>query len=143
LFCVWVLLDALHRRRIPNASLQATACEIMLITASYALLPPLLAFAIYFLLYHCPAHIQRVHAQLHLHHLRPQAWVICITLITLALGFFIAWLLMPAGALHAESARNAATLYGLRSAIALLAAITLPHAALITWWHQHGRLGVR
>ncbi len=135
--CVVVARNGLATRSFTTND-TLTALEITLLSLCYLMLPTLLAFSTYFLVYHSSGHIWRVSDWLK----RERAgWgagpVSLIMVLTLAMGAVAAAVLLSPGA-HASLHINASqALYdhGLRWTIALLAALSFPHAALVSWWH--------
>lgn len=123
-----------------------TALEIALLSISYFMLPTLVAFSAYFLAYHSSGHIWRVSDWLK----RERSdWgagpVMLIMALTLALGVFAAFTLLGTNSLGLKQTALSSMMdinttqalydHGLRWAIALLAALSFPHAALVSWWH--------
>jgi Brp/Blh family beta-carotene 15,15'-monooxygenase len=115
-----------------------TAQEITLLSLCYLMLPTLLAFSAYFLAYHSSGHIWRVSDWLK----RERAgWgagpVTLIMALTLAMGAVAGAVLLSHSAHESLHINASQALYdhGLRWTIALLAALSFPHAALVSWWH--------
>jgi beta-carotene 15,15'-dioxygenase len=105
--------------------------EIGALVALYALVSPLMAFALYFGLYHAAGHIRRVLS------LAPtgarRAWHRDPHLIaTLALTGILGLLL--AGAMQTQAIDIALPDLALRGMILALAAVSVPHVVLISWW---------
>jgi Brp/Blh family beta-carotene 15,15'-monooxygenase len=104
----------------------AVAAEVALLAAAFAVLPPLLGFALYFCLWHAPRHSLRVIADHHPGRLarglaRFARSAAALTAATTAAAAFAWWLLAPAGG--PGPAATQVLFIG-------LAALTLPHAVL-------------
>jgi Brp/Blh family beta-carotene 15,15'-monooxygenase len=107
------------------------ALELTVLTATFAVLPPLIAFVVYFCVWHAPRHsltIIATHGPAHLG--AGIAWftrsALPLTLVTIAIAL-VAW-----GFLHATSGAGSATL---QVVFIGLAALTVPHVVLASW-HQ-------
>lgn len=110
---------------------QKTLIEIGALVALYALVSPLMAFAMYFGLYHAAGHIRRVLA------LAPvgkrRAWYTDPYLVT-ALVLTVVLGLLLAGAMQAQAAQAALPDLALRAVILALVAVSVPHVVLISFW---------
>jgi Brp/Blh family beta-carotene 15,15'-monooxygenase len=129
LLLVWVLACGLKR---PHAARYAWA-ELFGCAVAYAVFSPLMAFAIYFGLYHAPVHIWRVRrgwtAGAQVEKIKP--WMTATGLIatvcaTWLLGAGLWWLISPAILKMPEPST------ALRWLIVALAAVTAPHLVLIS-----------
>jgi Brp/Blh family beta-carotene 15,15'-monooxygenase len=121
-----------------TANDKLTALEIILLSLCYMMLPTLMAFSAYFLAYHSSGHIWRVSDWLK----RERAgWgagpVMLIMLLTFTMGAIAAATLLSPDTHSPIDVNASQALYdhGLRWTIALLAALSFPHAALVSWWH--------
>ena len=129
LLLVWVIACGLKR---PHAARYAWA-EVLGCAIAYTVFSPLMAFAIYFGVYHAPVHIWRVWRSWKANgpalHLRP--WAIATGLIatvcaTWLLSAGLWWMLSPDLSKMPEPA------LALRWLIVALAAVTAPHLVLIS-----------
>jgi beta-carotene 15,15'-dioxygenase len=105
--------------------------EIGALAALYALVSPLMAFALYFGLYHAAGHIRRVLAVApagarHRWHRDP--YLVSAVALTAVLG------LLLAGAMHAQVIDVALPDLALRGTILALVAVSVPHVVLISLW---------
>ncbi len=128
--CVWLAWSTL-RSPADRLARQKTLIEIGALATLYALVSPLMAFALYFGLYHAAGHIRRVLA------LTPadtrRAWRRDPYLLTaLALTCILSVLL--AAAMHAQAIEMALPDLALRTTILALAAVSVPHVLLISFW---------
>jgi beta-carotene 15,15'-dioxygenase len=110
--------------------------EVAVIAALYLLVSPLMAFALYFGLYHAVGHMRRV-----VQTSATAAWsawardwrVWASLVLTLLLGAaLVAHMLTRAGAASWPEV-------ALRSVILILVAVSVPHVVLISWWAQRLR----
>jgi hypothetical protein len=97
----------------------------------YALVSPLMAFALYFGLYHAAGHIRRVLAVVPVGTRRTwhrNPYLIAAIGLTGLLG------LLLAGAMHAQAIDVALPDLALRGVILALVAVSVPHVVLISLW---------
>jgi beta-carotene 15,15'-dioxygenase len=110
---------------------QKTLIEIGALVALYALVSPLMAFAMYFGLYHAGGHIRRVLALVPAGAQRPwhrDPYLVTALVLTVVLG------LLLAGAMQAQAAQAALPDLALRAVILALVAVSVPHVVLISFW---------
>ncbi len=116
--------------------------ELAALSLLYALLSPLLAFALFFGFYHSTVHIMRV-ANRSASGLAPASpgWRTALDLLrepcllaTLALTLLL--MLLLAGAMRAIVVDAGIAAFALRSVVLGLAAVSLPHVWLITHWAE-------
>ena len=110
--------------------------EILAILCAYLLLSPLLAFALYFGVYHCVAHVARVRRAVMSRHAQSFArYAMAFTASVLATAVLLAllWWLLPsvpwlgAGNVFANQGQI------LQWLVVALAAVTLPHLVLVSY----------
>jgi beta-carotene 15,15'-dioxygenase len=128
--CVWLAwshpspaADRVSRRR--------ALVEIVALTALYALVSPLMAFALYFGLYHAAGHIRRVLAVLPAGVGRPShrdPYLVTALALTGVLGVLLA------AAMQAQAIGVALPDLALRTMILALVAVSVPHVVLISFW---------
>jgi beta-carotene 15,15'-dioxygenase len=127
---VWCLQSLLAPQGTP-ASRRRLLAEVMTIAALYALLSPLMAFAIYFGAYHAIGHIQRVlgtQPKAPSQHWQSDLRVWGTLALTVLLGIsLVAWMLPLVNGLALPDV-------ALRTVILALAAVSVPHVVLIGWW---------
>lgn len=114
-----------HLRDLRYAWLELAGCVLL-----YALLSPLMAFAVYFGVYHAPVHIWRVwrgwRGDAKTSPIRAVAVAALTTIVTWLLGAALWWVLSPGAAAAIDSAT------ALRWLIVAFAALTAPHLVLIS-----------
>ncbi len=128
--CGWLLWAFLWPQPEPTNRRQIVL-ELGGVAALYLLVSPLMAFALYFGVYHAGGHILRVLAQSPagtLHRLWKDPRLVGVFALTLLLGALLV------GLMQAHAAAFALHDVALRSVILALAAISIPHVLLITWW---------
>jgi beta-carotene 15,15'-dioxygenase len=112
-------------------SLQQRACiEIVIVIVLFAVLTPLLAFALYFGLYHCTSHILRVRRAVTRHHGSTRsrlAWVWAASIVLTAVLLMLLWRYLP-GSMVLSGNFSAQLLQWL---VVALGAVTLPHLLLV------------
>jgi beta-carotene 15,15'-dioxygenase len=104
--------------------------EITIVLILNAALSPLLAFALYFGLYHCTAHIARVQRATVRHQGLPKAaltWVWLTSMVLTAMLMFVLWRFLPT-ATHWAASLDAQLLQWL---VVALGAVTVPHLLLV------------
>jgi beta-carotene 15,15'-dioxygenase len=109
--------------------------EIVLVLMLNVALSPLLAFALYFGLYHCTAHIVRVQRATVRHQRLSRAtlaWVWLASMALTAVLMFALWRFLPAAA-HWAASLDAQLLQWL---VVALGAVTLPHMLLVAYSHH-------
>jgi hypothetical protein len=126
---VWLLgaLLVLWRSWKQEAARQRLLTEITVLAALYALLSPWLAFALYFACFHSTVHIHRVAQAMRRRGLAwwMQSWGLVLTLMV-TLGFaLLAW--------RIQGAQMALQGIQLGWWVAFVTAVTVPHAALVSW----------
>jgi beta-carotene 15,15'-dioxygenase len=107
------------------------AIEVATVLCAYLVVSPLLAFALYFGLYHCLAHVARVRRAVAMHSalaFTRYATVFLASAVATALLLLVLWQFLPAvawfdGASHARA---------MQWLVVSLAAVTLPHLLLIS-----------
>jgi beta-carotene 15,15'-dioxygenase len=129
LVCGWLSWVSLNPR--DAVGLRQTAIELGALAALNLLVSPLMAFALYFGIYHAGGHIVRVLAESPAGTLR-RLWQDPRLLATLALTLLLGALL--AVAIHTQTATFPVPDIALRGLILALAAISIPHVLLISWW---------
>jgi beta-carotene 15,15'-dioxygenase len=110
--------------------------EILILLLAYLLLSPLLAFAIYFGLYHCLTHIARVGHAVNAHGELPitrYALAFVVTLLLSAALLALLWWFLPAAEVSGVAHAFANTGSLLQWLIVSLAAVTLPHLILVSY----------
>ncbi len=113
------------------------AVEIGALLCAYLLLSPLLAFALYFGVYHCVAHVTRVrravlaHSRLIL--VRYTVAFVASALATAALLAVLWWFLPAMQWLHGANPPEANSSQVLQWLVVSLAAVTLPHLLLVSY----------
>jgi hypothetical protein len=125
--CCELVVGAMNK---PNRS--HLLLELLSLAALYAVLSPLMAFAIFFGLHHAAGHIQRVMActpQPLRHRLHRQPHVIA----ALAVSVLLAALLVLAFINTLGASRWLDTL-ALRTVVLALVAVSVPHVVLISAW---------
>jgi beta-carotene 15,15'-dioxygenase len=132
LFGIVVWLGWLRLRpQLDRVSLQRTLIEIGTLVALYALVSPLMAFALYFGLYHAAGHIRRVLAVAPAGTKRicwRDPYLVAAVAVTGMLG------LLLAGVVQAQALTTALPDLALRATILALVAVSVPHVVLISWW---------
>jgi beta-carotene 15,15'-dioxygenase len=113
------------------------AAEIVALLCAYLVLSPLLAFALYFGVYHCIAHVARVRRALLVHSsLRVARYTVAFIASALATAALLAvlWWFLPAmqwlGGASQPEANSGQVLQWL---VVSLAAVTLPHLLLVSY----------
>jgi beta-carotene 15,15'-dioxygenase len=128
--CGWLLWAFVWPQREPTNRRQIVL-ELGGVAALYLLVSPLMAFALYFGVYHAGGHILRVLAQSPagtLNRLWKDPRLVGVFALTLLLGALLV------GLMQAPAAAFSLPDVALRSVILALAAISIPHVLLITWW---------
>jgi beta-carotene 15,15'-dioxygenase len=119
-----------------QAQMMLAAIEILAILCAYLLLSPLLAFALYFGVYHCLAHIARVRSAVLAHStvvLAPYAKAFAISLLGTALLLALLWWFLPSVSWLSKPAALDHSGQVLQWLIVSLAAVTLPHLMLVSY----------
>lgn len=129
LVCGWLVWASLNPRDV--ASPGQITIELGALAALYLLVSPLMAFALYFGLYHAGGHIMRVLAESPAGTLR-RLWQDPRLLAALVLTLLLGALLVAA--IHTQAAAFPFQDIALRGVILALAAISIPHVLLISWW---------
>jgi beta-carotene 15,15'-dioxygenase len=143
----WTVRWFLNRRKlsVSGQSFQAdghqralwAAVEIAALLCAYLALSPLLAFALYFGLYHCVAHVARVRRALLAHSsavlLRYTLAFIASALATAALLALLWWFLPAVQWLAGTGRPEASAGQVLQWLVVGLAAVTLPHLLLVSY----------
>jgi beta-carotene 15,15'-dioxygenase len=127
----WLVWAHLVDPAIDRASRRQTTIEIGAIAALYVLVSPLMAFALYFGVYHAGGHVLRVLARSPAGTLG-RLWRDPRLLGVLALTVLLGALLVAA--MRSQAAAFPLQDVALRTVILALAAISIPHVVLITWW---------
>ncbi len=135
---LWAIICHTQHRDTPalQDSAVRAALEVAVVLALNAALSPLMAFAVYFGLWHSLAHMARVRRALAQHASRSPlgrqrlAWVIALTGLATALLMLLLWRAMPA-ALPQQI--NSTVVQWL---IVALGALTLPHMLLVGYSHR-------
>lgn len=124
---------ALWRRpagNVEKAQRIAHALELGAIATANVLLPPLVAFALYFAFYHAANHMAAVHAWTSRQTSRyPRWWAVAATFVAIVVVAIVALWQQHAAALTLPVA-------ALQAFIAVIAALSVPHVALIGWWSR-------
>jgi beta-carotene 15,15'-dioxygenase len=115
-----------------HSNVLRAAIEIVLVLCAYLLLSPLLAFALYFGLYHCLAHVARVRRALAAHSalaLSRYGGALVASALATAILLLLLWRLLPSvswldGANHARA---------MQWLVVSLAAVTFPHLLLVSY----------
>lgn len=113
----------------PSNEARWTAAEVATIAALNILLTPLMAFALYFGLYHAPAHILRVARASKIRRIAFSPVSLLALSVTLALAAVLLWRLEPQAISRWQ---NPPSLY-LQWLVVGLLALTLPHMVLICY----------
>ena len=124
LFCVY-LIGKLYKQQFFDADI----AEIAVVWFAFLLLPPLVAFSLYFAAYHALRHIRDVLPDLNTIKTHKKALILTALASASMLGAVL-WLF---------SGQNISTFTSqaiLQATIVLLVAITLPHAILISLWRN-------
>jgi beta-carotene 15,15'-dioxygenase len=139
---VWLVRRLAMRKKLPSSGQGLTtathgtalwaAIEIAVVLCTYLLLSPLLAFALYFGLYHCLAHVARVRRALAAHSALAfsrygaafVASAFATAMLLLVLWRFLPPVTWPDGASHARA---------MQWLVVSLAAVTLPHLLLVSY----------
>lgn len=128
--CVWLGWSHLFAPA-DRASRQTALIEIGALAALYALVSPLMAFALYFGLYHAAGHIRRVLALAPAGARRTwhrEPYLLAAVALTCALG------LLLAVAMRVHAIDVALPDLALRGIILALVAVSVPHVLLISLW---------
>jgi beta-carotene 15,15'-dioxygenase len=116
---------------VQSGELQQRACmEIVIVMVLFAVLSPLLAFALYFGLYHCTSHILRVRRAVARHHGFTHsrlAWVWAASSVLTAVLLALLWHYLP-GSMALSGNLSAQLLPWL---VVALGAVTVPHLLLV------------
>jgi Brp/Blh family beta-carotene 15,15'-monooxygenase len=132
LFAIHLLLQLYKQRQY---ALNVDAAEIAVVWFAFLMLPPLVAFSLYFGAYHALRHIRDVLASKNVIKTHQKA----LLLTALASAWMLGGLLW----LFAGNASQIINIFSsqtiLQATIVLLVAITLPHAILISFWRNSFR----
>lgn len=131
IFVVYLIQLISHKTLMLNC---ATLLELIAVWLGFGLLPPLIAFSLYFGAYHAVRHIRDVLSQTGTIN-KHKASLICIALIALSILILVTFLLNNQLILAGLYIDAPAIL--LRSSIILLVVITLPHCLLISIWRRN------
>lgn len=110
--------------------------EILVILCAYLLLSPLLAFALYFGVYHCLAHVARVQrAVMSRHALSFARYAMAFTASVLATAVLLVllWWFLPSAPWLGAGNVSASQGQILQWLVVALAAVTLPHLVLVSY----------
>jgi beta-carotene 15,15'-dioxygenase len=134
---IWVLSAAmtvcwlsLARTIIDIKMMRQTWLELSCVLLIFAVLSPLLAFAIYFGLYHCTQHIARIYRAYRRHSTTTNTfmfWACAMSGLITALLLWLLWSYLP----HAAAATDMSGQV-LQWLVIALAAVTLPHMLLVS-----------
>jgi beta-carotene 15,15'-dioxygenase len=132
LFLIWVWLEFWPKRK----EQRTPVLELALLAGLFANLPPLLGFALYFGLYHSLTHLLRL---LRLTHdsrapkpMRVQAWALLGLALLVTWGLLVGLLFQSGASLLALTTID--TGRWLQAIVVVLAAVSAPHAVLISRW---------
>jgi beta-carotene 15,15'-dioxygenase len=112
------------------------AVEILALLCAYLLLSPLLAFALYFGVYHCTAHVARVRRAVLAHSalvLARYATAFLASLVATAVLLALLWWFLPSVPWQGATAALANPGQLLQWLVVGLAAVTLPHLVLVSY----------
>lgn len=139
LFCFFIYLTVLTAKNSLN-SFYAGLLEIMVVWLSFALLPPLVAFSLYFGCYHAVRHIRDVLSETNA--IKSNAKQLAnVAILTASLFISVIVLLnnQPFHQFLQKSLQTISLKLMLTATLVLLVAITLPHALLISFWRKTKR----